>query len=66
MTWCRPGTRSPIWRTAGEKSGEWSMDEPRNLAFGGMEWTDDAPGIRAREAEVGDKRWATVLFLIDD
>jgi hypothetical protein len=31
-----------------------------------MEWTDDAPGIRAREAEVGDKRWATVLFLIDD
>jgi hypothetical protein len=26
------------------------MDEPRNLAFGGMEWTNDATGNRAREA----------------
>ena len=45
-----PGHAVPIERTAGEKSGEWNMDEPRNLAVGGMEWTDDAPGIRAREA----------------
>ena len=38
------------------------MNEPRNLAFGEMEWTDDAPGIRAREADVGGKRWATVEY----
>ena len=38
------------------------MDEPRYVPFGGLEWTDDAPGIRAREAEVGGKRWATVEY----
>jgi hypothetical protein len=57
-----PGHEVPIWRTASEKSGEWNMDEPRNLAFGEMEWTDDAAGIRAREAEVGGRRWATVEY----
>ncbi len=38
------------------------MDEPRNVPFGESEWTDDAPGIRAREAEVGGKRWAAVEY----
>jgi hypothetical protein len=38
------------------------MDEPRNVPFGELEWTDDAPGIRARKAEVGGKRWATVEY----
>ena len=38
------------------------MNEPRNMPFGELGWTDDAPGIRAREAEVGGKRWATVAF----
>ena len=38
------------------------MYEPRNVPFGGLRWTDDAPGIRAREAEVEDKRWAIVEY----
>lgn len=57
-----PGHAVPIERPAGEQSWEPNMDEPRNLAFGEMEWTLDAPGIRAREAEVGGKRWATVEY----
>jgi len=47
---------------AGKKSEERNMDEPRNVSFGELRWTDDAPGIRAREAEVGGKRWATVEY----
>ncbi len=38
------------------------MDEPRSVPFGELGWTDDAPGIRAREAEVGGKRRATVEY----
>lgn len=38
------------------------MDEPRTVPFGELEWTDDAPGIRAREAEVAGARWATVEY----
>ena len=38
------------------------MDEPRYVPFGELEWTDDAPGIRAGEAEGGGKRWATVEY----
>ncbi|MBA2346392.1 MAG: hypothetical protein H0V83_15140 [Rubrobacter sp.] len=38
------------------------MDEARNVPFGDMEWTDDAPGIRAREAAVDGARWATVEY----
>ena len=38
------------------------MDEPRNVSFSELRWTDDAPGIRAREAEVEGKRWATVEY----
>jgi hypothetical protein len=36
------------------------LDEPRNVPFGEMEWTDDAPGIRARETDVEGIRWAIV------
>lgn len=38
------------------------MDETRNVPFGELGWADDAPGIRAREAQVGGKRWATVEY----
>ena len=47
---------------ASKKSEERNMDEPRNVPFGELRWTDDAPGIRAREAEVEGKRWATVEY----
>ncbi len=38
------------------------MDEARNVPFGDVEWTDDAPGIRAREATVDGARWAVVEY----
>lgn len=38
------------------------MGEPRKVPFGEIEWADDAPGIRAREVEVGGARWATVEY----
>jgi hypothetical protein len=38
------------------------VDEPRNVPFGEMEWTDDAPGIRARETDVEGTRWAVVEY----
>lgn len=38
------------------------MDEPRTVPFGELEWADDAPGIRAREAEVTGARWAIVEY----
>ena len=38
------------------------MDEPRKVPFGEIAWADDAPGIRAREAEVGGARWAIVEY----
>ena len=41
---------------------ERDLDEPRIVPFGELGWTDGAPGIRAREAEVGGKRWATVEY----
>jgi hypothetical protein len=46
----------------GKKPEERNMDEPRNVPFGELDWTDDASGIRAGEAEVGGKRWATVEY----
>jgi hypothetical protein len=52
----------PTGRTARERVEESDMDEPRNVPFGELGWTDDAPGIRAREAQVGGKRWATVEY----
>ncbi len=38
------------------------MGRERGLPFGEMVWTDDAPGIRAREAEVEGARWAIVEY----
>jgi len=38
------------------------MSEAKNVPFGEMEWNDDAPGIRAREAEVEGARWAIVRY----
>lgn len=38
------------------------MDDSRNVPFGEIDWADDAPGIRAREARVGGVRWATVEY----
>ena len=38
------------------------MGDARNVPFGEIDWADDAPGIRAREAEVDGARWATVEY----
>ena len=38
------------------------MDEARKVPFGEQPWTDYAPGIRAREVDVGDIRWALVEY----
>jgi hypothetical protein len=38
------------------------MDEPRKVPFDELPWTDDAPGIRAREVNVGNARWAIVEY----
>lgn len=38
------------------------MMEPREIPFGEIPWSDDAPGIRAREADVGGARWAIVEY----
>ena len=38
------------------------MEDARNVPFGEMNWSDDAPGIWTREAEVDGTRWATVEY----
>lgn len=38
------------------------MDEQRRVPFDELPWADDAPGIRAREVDVGGARWATVEY----
>ena len=38
------------------------MDGSQRVPFDRLPWTDDAPGIRAREAEVSGARWATVEY----
>ena len=38
------------------------MSEARNVSFGRVDWAEDAPGIRTREAEVGGARWAIVEY----
>jgi hypothetical protein len=38
------------------------MDRARNVPFGEMDWTDDAPGILVREVEVEGARWAMVQY----
>ena len=34
----------------------------RRVPFGELPWAEDAPGIRAREVDVGGARWATVEY----
>lgn len=38
------------------------MGKERTVSFGKMEWTNDAPGIRARETDVEGARWAVVEY----
>jgi len=38
------------------------MERARRVPFGELPWTEDAPGIRAREVDVGGARWATVEY----
>ena len=38
------------------------MGQERSVPFGDLAWTDDAPGIRARETEVEGTRWAVVEY----
>ncbi|CAA9401539.1 MAG: hypothetical protein AVDCRST_MAG01-01-1039 [uncultured Rubrobacteraceae bacterium] len=37
-------------------------ESARRVPFGELTWTEDAPGIRAREVDVGGTRWATVEY----
>ena len=41
-------------------------ERARRVPFGELPWADDAPGIRAREVDVGGARWATVEYEFDD
>jgi hypothetical protein len=38
------------------------LEDPRRVPFGEIDWSDDAPGIRAREVDVGGARWAIVEY----
>ncbi|HEV2093819.1 MAG TPA: hypothetical protein VGR18_11705 [Rubrobacter sp.] len=38
------------------------MDGARRVPFGELPWAEDAPGIQAREVDVGGARWATVEY----
>jgi hypothetical protein len=38
------------------------LGQERSVPFGDLSWTDDAPGIRAREAELEGTRWAVVEY----
>jgi hypothetical protein len=38
------------------------LGQERSVPFNDLAWTDDAPGIRAREAEVEGTRWAVVEY----
>jgi hypothetical protein len=38
------------------------MSEPRRVPFDELDWTDDGPGIRARELDVAGARWAIVEY----
>ena len=38
------------------------MGQERSVPFADLAWTDDAPGIRAREAELEGTRWAVVEY----
>ena len=38
------------------------MERARRVPFEELPWAEDAPGIRAREVDVGGARWATVEY----
>lgn len=38
------------------------MSEAQSIPFGEITWSDDAPGIRARETTVDGARWAIVEY----
>jgi hypothetical protein len=38
------------------------LGQERGVPLGDLAWTDDAPGIRAREAELEGTRWAVVEY----
>ncbi len=38
------------------------MSREKSVPFGDMQWLDDIPGIRAKEAEVEGARWAIVEY----
>jgi hypothetical protein len=38
------------------------LGQERSVPFGDLAWTDDAPGIRVREAELEGTRWAVVEY----
>ena len=38
------------------------MEGARRVPFGELPWAEDAPGIRAREVDVGGARWAVVEY----
>ena len=46
----------------GEPAKLLRMSDATSVPFGEMEWTEDAPGIRARETEVDGARWAVVEY----
>lgn len=37
-------------------------DEPRVVAFGAVEWEEEAPGIKARADQLLGQRWAIVEY----
>jgi hypothetical protein len=49
-----------IYRREGARVRE--MGRTRRIPFGELPWADDAPGIRAREVDVGGARGASVEY----
>ena len=45
-----------------QRTEEEDVNEPRNVPFGEIGWTDEVPGIRARETDVEGTRWAIVEY----
>jgi quercetin dioxygenase-like cupin family protein len=41
---------------------QFMADEPLVLPFDSLDWEEEAPGIRARAAEVTEQRWALVEY----
>lgn len=56
------GERLDRLRTDRRRLEEVSVGHQRSVPFGEIGWTDDAPGIQAREAKVEGARWAIVEY----